>query len=137
MIDVKQEISDATGIPAELLTGDTPEENIARAKALLAYRSEATRPQTPAEQFAEWADKSGIWPKAPEGSAALDAIAERIRAEAGRGYPEIKDAGEAPDVPKRGTPEEQFTEWATRPRRIIWRGTRTNSPARGNYSRNK
>lgn len=112
MTDYKQEISEATGIPAELLTGDTAEENIARAKALLAYRSEAeaTRRKEPREQFAEWMNAQGIGEEAPDRSAALDVIAEQARVEAG-GYPKIQDAGEVANMPDPRTAKEQFTEW--------------------------
>lgn len=113
MTDYKQEISKVTGIPAELLTGDTIEENIARAKALLAYRSEAeaTRPKDPREQFAEWMNVQGIGEAVPDRSAALDAIAEQARVEAG-GYPITHDAGEVMNMPDPRTAKEQFTTWA-------------------------
>lgn len=54
--ELKQEIAQRTGIPAALLTGETAEENIAQAKALLAYKREheAQRPKTAQEQFADW-----------------------------------------------------------------------------------
>ena len=58
--ELKQEISNRTGIPVTLLTGETAEENISRAKAMLAYRREHTAKQTAAQpksakqQFADW-----------------------------------------------------------------------------------
>ena len=53
--ELKQEIEEYTGIEASSLTGETVEENIAQAKALLAYRREtANSGKSPREQFAEW-----------------------------------------------------------------------------------
>lgn len=57
--NIKAEIEKQTGVPASLLNGETVEENIAQAKAILAYKQEAgteapQEPQTPAEQFASW-----------------------------------------------------------------------------------
>jgi len=58
--EIKLEIEKQTGVPASLLKGETVEENIAQAKALLAYKQEHAeptapqQPQTPAEQFAGW-----------------------------------------------------------------------------------
>lgn len=39
--NVKREIEQKTGVPASLLTGSTLEENVAQAKALLAYKGES------------------------------------------------------------------------------------------------
>lgn len=58
--EMKQAISDRTGIPVILLTGETAEENIIKAKALLAYKKEkeaeisATTAQTTKNQFSDW-----------------------------------------------------------------------------------
>lgn len=53
--ELKQEIEEYTGIEASSLTGETVEENIAQAKALLAYRREKTNSdKSPREQFAAW-----------------------------------------------------------------------------------
>ena len=59
--EMKKYIEEATGVPADkLLTGDTPEENMAKAKAILAYvkytgGTGATQKKTTREQFAEFA----------------------------------------------------------------------------------
>ncbi len=61
--EIKQTIEQHTGVPASLLTGETAEENIAQAKALIAYKRELIaykreyeqqRPKTTAEQFSDW-----------------------------------------------------------------------------------
>ena len=58
--DVKKDIERRTGVPANLLTGETEEELVAQSKALLAYKKSAAPAQIPApkrttrEQFAEW-----------------------------------------------------------------------------------
>ena len=53
----KQEVSKNTGIPANLLNGETEEEVVAFARALTAYKKEnESQPQkkTTAQQFSEW-----------------------------------------------------------------------------------
>ncbi len=54
--EIKRTIEHKTGVPAYLLKGETLEENIAQAKAILAYKgaSDPEEPKAPAEQFAEW-----------------------------------------------------------------------------------
>lgn len=47
--ELKQTIEQRTGVPASFLTGETAEENIAQAKALLAYKREAQQ-QRPLRQ---------------------------------------------------------------------------------------
>lgn len=53
--DIKKEISAVTGIPSDLIQGETPEELICSAKALIAYRNKATR--APRRGFDVWMDK--------------------------------------------------------------------------------
>ena len=94
--ELKQTIEQRTGVPASFLTGETAEENIAQAKALLAYKREAQqqRPKTTAEQFSDWlggqleerdrqtAAAFGLNYEAPEkdpAGAALADIAEAVR----------------------------------------------------------
>ena len=54
--EFKQETSKATGIPINLLEGETGEEVISRAKAIYAMKqkNEVAAPKTAAEQFADW-----------------------------------------------------------------------------------
>lgn len=109
--DLKQDIADKTGIPAHLLKGETAEETIAHAKALLAYKkdAEANREKTPREQFAEWlqAQEGGQ----PEEVDPMAQIEEDLRIASG-GYPIVKDGGSANvQIGDARSPQEQFSEW--------------------------
>lgn len=111
---IKEMIEQRTGVPASLLTGETAEENIAQAKAILAYKREheAQRPKSTREQFADWMDsRDGIEPQ-DEAGAALAEIEEAARVEAG-GYPRIQDGGEidTSNLPDGRPAREQFAEW--------------------------
>ena len=83
---LKQRIEEETGVPASLLHGETAEENIAQAKALLAYKSEAHK--TTREQFADYM-AAAMGHERPDAMAALDRIEANQRA-----YPTISDSGE-------------------------------------------
>lgn len=111
--ELKTVIEQGTGIPASLLTGETAEENIAQAKALLAYRreSEASRPKSTREQFKEWLNASQGIEEPDTAGAALEEIQEALRVEAG-GYPRVPDGGEpAGRLPDPRPAREQFAEW--------------------------
>lgn len=113
--ELKQEIAERTGVPALLLTGETAEENIAQAKALLAYKRDAEadtqRPRSTTEQFTDWLTaRDGIEQPDTAGQALAD-IEEQARVEAG-GYPMTRDAGEANYTPSKNT-KEQFAEWVS------------------------
>lgn len=110
------QIHDRTGVPASLLTGETIEENIARAKSILSLKEkyEAEKPKTTAEQFANWIkDQEGI-EEQNEGLIALSEIEEAVRIESG-GYPIISDGGNAlingVTFEDSRTISEQFAEW--------------------------
>lgn len=93
--ELKQVIEQRTGVQASLLTGETAEEIIARAKAILAFRKdyEAQRRKTTAEQFSAWFNATqGINETDAEGEALAD-IEEAARIKAGV-YPQVKDGGE-------------------------------------------
>lgn len=111
--DLKKEIEQRTGIPAALLSGETPEENIEQANALLAYKkdTELQRPKHTREQFAAWINaQQGIETQDTAGAALAD-IEEAVRVAAG-GYPKIKD-GQAgvSNLPDARPEREQFAEW--------------------------
>ena len=125
--ELKQQIEQRAGVPASLLTGETAEEVVARAKAVLAYKREheAQRPKTAQEQFADWigaqledkdrrtAELLGRHYEAPPADpagAALAEVAEAYRVEAG-GYPMTKDSGEVTNMPDPRPAREQFAEW--------------------------
>lgn len=110
--ELKQRIEQDVNIPAALLKGETSEEVIVSAKAMLAYKreQETQRPRSTAEQFREWVNtQEGIEPQ-DEAGAALANIEEAIRVEGG-GYPRVTDAGEITDLPDTRPAREQFTEW--------------------------
>lgn len=111
--ELKTVIEQGTGIPASLLTGETAEENIAQAKALLAYRreSEASRPKSTREQFKEWLNASQGIEEPDTAGAALEEIQEALRVEAG-GYPRVPDGGTpVGDFPDPRPAREQFAEY--------------------------
>lgn len=110
--DLKNEIEQRTGVPATLLTGETAEENVSQAKALLAYKREyeAQQPKSAKEQFADWMQqKEGIAPEDPEGAALAD-IENSLRL-----YPTgLRDGGEVTNLPDPRTAREQFADWLDR-----------------------
>ena len=115
--ELRQEIEQRTGVPAALLNGETEEENIAQAKALLAYRKDVertTQPDTTAGKFAGWLRANDGIERPDTAGAALDDIAKQARMEAGS-YPEVEDGG-TPYINGRAAPDtrpaaEQFSEW--------------------------
>jgi len=115
--DLKRRIEEQTGVPASLLTGETAEENIAQAKAILAFKkeNEAQRTKTTEEQLGEWLDAvQGIEHQDPAAAALAD-IEEAVRVDAG-GYPIVKDGGQ---IDTTGAPDprptrEQFADWLGR-----------------------
>lgn len=50
---IRESIKNRTGIPADLLNGETLEENIAQAKALLAFKKEQGA-EDPEQSFLSW-----------------------------------------------------------------------------------
>lgn len=116
MADIKQLIEQRCGVPAALLTGDNDEENIAQAKALLAYRrtgSARKHAQTAREQFIEWAAAAL---GSQEDQTAADTSAAAALAELEReirgGYPEIRDGQPQNFTPGDGRPtREQFADY--------------------------
>lgn len=110
--DVKQEISQRTGIPVHLLTGETPEEDFVRAKALLAFKrdNQKEEPKSTNQQFAEWfAAQSGEDPAEDESMQSLKAYEEELRLASG-GYPYMRDAGEVKTGDGRSA-REQFADF--------------------------
>lgn len=111
--ELKQEIEQRTGVPATLLTGETAEENIAQAKAFLAYKREyeQQRPKSNAEKFADWAAAEwGAEEPQDTAGAALADIEQRARVEAW-GYPLVSDGGEVTGLTDARPAREQFAEW--------------------------
>ena len=114
--EIKNLITEKTGVPAEMLTGETAEENLERARALLSWRREnkEAAPPDPREEFASWIrSQTGQPEETPE--AALDVIAETVRIDNG-GYPKAPDGGTSHLYPgsqlfNTYSPEEQFNNW--------------------------
>jgi len=123
--ELKKQIVQRAGIPANLLAGETAEEVITRAKAVLTYKRqhEDERSKTTEELFADWIgaqlEESNIGQdyKAQQkypSFAALADIAESVRVEAG-GYPQVADSGD-PYIngiqgPDGRSTAEQFADW--------------------------
>ena len=112
-------ISERTGVPAALLDGQTAEENIAKARAIIEYRSKANpsaeRKLTTNEQFAAWLDAAYGEPQDTNkdpAAAELDRIAEELRIANG-GYPQMEDGGEVDPsrFPDSRPASAQFAEW--------------------------
>ena len=119
--ELRQEIEQRTGVPASLLTGETLEENIAQAKALLAFKKEGNdnRKKSTGEQFVDWigakvdertrqaADTFGIQtaPTDPEGAALFE-----IERKAKAGF---RDGGEVDysRFPDTRQTREKFRDW--------------------------
>ena len=109
--DIKTMISDRLGIPTALLKGETPEEDLATAKALIAFRREheAQRPKTTAEQFGEWIREQEGIEQPDEIGAAFTELEEAIRVNS-NAYPHLTDGGEAHLGDTRSA-KEKFAEW--------------------------
>lgn len=117
--ELKLEIEKTVGVPALLLNGETSEEVISRAKALLAFKKDtrAEQPQSTSTQFSNWMKVAeGIEEPSEEVSAlcALDQIAERECIASG-GYPYIRDGGtpyiNGAIMPDLRSNAQQFEDW--------------------------
>lgn len=95
--ELKRAASEKSGVPAELIQGETPEEIAAHAAALAAYKVERYREKPTREKFAAWLN--GTIPEEPAGTA-----------EETTAYPTVKDAGETKVAYKEDT-RKQFEEW--------------------------
>lgn len=107
--DIKKTIEQRAGVPASLLNGETAEEVIAHAKALLAFKKEheAQRPKSTQEQFTEWNRQLNGIETGDEAGEALADIENSLRPYAVG----IRDAGEIEHAPDGRTAQEQFKEW--------------------------
>lgn len=111
--ELKKEVEVRTGVPAPLLTGETSEEVIAKAKALLAFKreTEQSAPQSTAQQFASWLNKLGGIEEVDEARQALADLEDSLRAYSYRitdnGSPYINGA----QLPEGRSTAEQFAEY--------------------------
>ena len=110
-IDVKTMISERLGIPIDLLRGESAEEDIATAKALIAYKRqhEQTREKSNAEKFADWFRAQEGIEQPDEIGAAFTELEEAIRVNS-NAYPHLTDGGEAHLGDTRSA-KEKFAEW--------------------------
>lgn len=107
--EMRQEISRRTGVPAEILTGETAEEQIAQAKAMLAYKKESggAVKKTEAEQFREWFNTV-----TGNGSASSEDPFIGLEQELKQPYPTIQDASASDPLPKaEDSVAESFANW--------------------------
>ncbi len=105
--ELKQRIEHETGVPASLLDGETGEETIAKAKALLAYKRqhEVKKTKSNREAFSDWfRAQEGEVVQDPAG-AALAQIENELRS-----VPVLRDAGEV-QTPTYGSAKEAFQDW--------------------------
>lgn len=116
--EFKKLISKKTYIPIPLLTGETPEEDIAIARALVAFRAEHDKEfKTTRQQFAEYlAELDGVEVQS-DTQKAINELEDSLRTSlsadmAQPSYPRVTDLGEANVQTGDGRPtNEQFAEW--------------------------
>ncbi|WP_026499347.1 hypothetical protein [Butyrivibrio sp. WCD2001] len=108
--EIKQAIVQDIGVPADLLTGESPEELIAQSKAYLAYKKDILekKEQTPREVFKDWVEGRDTTPIG-ELTARLSEIETAI---APGTYPAVSDGGEIDAGSYRETPREVFARKA-------------------------
>lgn len=112
--DFKQTIADKTGLPVHLLNGETEEENIAQAKALIAYKRDcdAQRPKTSREEFADWLSAQTGTEQHNEALQALNQIEAETKTY--NGYPNVRDGGSVNvQIGNGRSPQEEFSEWVS------------------------
>lgn len=107
--ELKAQIETRAGIPANLLKGESQEEILAEAKALLIFKKqhEEQRPKSTREQFTEWQRKLDGIETGDEAGEALADIENSLRPYA---YG-IRDAGEVEHVPDGKTARQHFEDW--------------------------
>ncbi len=105
--ELKQEIVQRTGIPADLLTGETAEENIVRAKALIKFAKDRTpeQPKSTRESFAAWFNEVQGTEQEDNRMQAITDLENSMRS-----YPVLTDGGEAQGMNARPA-KESFAEW--------------------------
>lgn len=105
--EVKTMLSERLGLPISFFDGESPEEDIATAKALCAYRREheQKKTKTPQEQFGEYMDAQMGIERPDESQQIISDIEKNLMI-----YPKIKDAGETMIGDTRSACE-QFEEW--------------------------
>ena len=110
--ELKATIALKTGIPADLLVGESPKEVLENARMVIELKAEQTpKRKTPMKQFGEY--WNGPEPTEKEillekvGEIELDALHKTV-------YPSIDDGGELTiekETPYKRTTPQQFEEW--------------------------
>lgn len=96
-------VSQMTGVPAELLTGETVAEIKAQADALKDWADDGNRAKTPRDQFVSWMNGESC--VQPDGGAMPEPDAPRGK------YPTIKDGGEPCHVPDQRSTKDSFADY--------------------------
>lgn len=105
--ELKQEISEKTGIHVNILPGDNPREVIENARGLLKMKN-TPEPQTTREKFAAWLGAAYGEPDDP-GFSALDEIEKHMV----NSYPVVNDGGETHPLPDSRPARERFEDWVS------------------------
>lgn len=108
MIDeaIREAISESTGVPADLLTGDDFEQCCTQARTAIAFKRD--NGQLPnREAFADWFNGRDRYEEAFEALEALENEMETGRAQ----YPNVRDAGEVYVTGADGPTRVQFEKW--------------------------
>lgn len=110
--ELKKDIEQRTGVPAAIIQGETNEEVIAHAKALLAFKMQEdakagrTESRPTKELFALWINGE---------EEKLDPVAAMANIEKENNYPKLKDSGEPPAGAQNASTREQFANWFNNP----------------------
>ena len=108
--EFKSYIASKTGIPEELLTGKTPEENLSLAASLLAFKSDSENAtnKSASELFSDWFnDQMG-----EEQQSDISAVIDDLKETAFPSYPKVHDGGEITTIPDPQATRDQFADWA-------------------------
>ena len=112
--ELKQNIEQRTGVPAAIIQGETSEEVIAHAKALLAFKLQEdakagrTESRPTKELFAMWINGE---------EEKLDPNIALANIEKENSYPNLKDSGELPAGVQKESTQQLFAQWFNNPAR--------------------
>lgn len=98
ILTLKQTASEKTGVPVNLISGETAEEIAASAAALAAYKRDSYEAKPTREKFAAWFN----------GDTPAEVVPDPVPAEPA--YPNVPDGGEVNiTIPR--DPRDAFSEW--------------------------
>lgn len=109
--EFKSHIASKTGIPEELLTGKSPEENLSLAASLLAFKSDSenTPHKSASELFSDWFNNQMV----EEPQSDISAVIDDLKETAFPSYPKLHDGGEITNIPDPSSNRDKFEEWAS------------------------